>query len=66
MSNLNSTITLKKSIKEEARESGKEHPRDTWDDIIIRLVDSHEKLKNLKLKIKNKKNLTKKGELNEK
>jgi len=44
MSNLDSTITIKKSIKEEARDC-KEHPRDTWDDIMLRLIKAYKEVK---------------------
>ena len=42
MSNLDTTITIKKSIKERLRDC-KEHPRDTWDDIMLRLIKTYKK-----------------------
>ena len=50
MSNLDTTITIKKSIKVKLRDC-KEHPRDTWDDIMLRLIKIYKEFK-----VKNKRN----------
>ncbi len=44
MSNLNTTITIKKVIKKELN-GCREHPRDTWDDIMLRLIKTYKEVK---------------------
>ncbi len=44
MSNLDTTITIKKSIKVKLRDC-KEHKRDTWDDVMLRLIKIYKEVK---------------------
>jgi len=42
MSGVFTTISIKKFIKVKLRDC-KEHPRDTWDDIMLRLIKTYKK-----------------------
>ena len=44
MSNLNTTITIKTAIKVKLIDC-KEHPRDTWDDVMLRLIKTYKEVK---------------------
>ena len=44
MSNINTTITIKKTIKKELK-SCMVHKRETWDDLMIRLIKMYKEVK---------------------
>ena len=44
MSNLNTTITIKTSIRNKLI-GCKEHKRDTWDDVMLRLIKTYKEVK---------------------
>ena len=45
MGNLNSTITVKTSLKAKVKRRFLKHPRDTWNDIFIRILNQDAKFK---------------------